>query len=184
VSATLRLFVAAEPPRAVCEELASWARRALARGGRARRLDSDSLHLTLCFLGEQPPEAVAEIAAALAAATELAAAVEDLHIGAPAWLPPRRPRVLAVEIGDPTGTLRALHEVLSRDLQGALGWEPPRQRFRPHVTLARMRPGSERARELPPTPPLEFAPVAVTLYRSQLDPAGAAYTALASIPPG
>jgi 2'-5' RNA ligase len=142
------------------------------------------LHLTLCFLGEQAPATVAEIAAVLTAARELAAAVEDLHIGAPAWLPPRRPRVLAVEVGDPAGTLHALHEALSRDLQGALGWEPPRQRFRPHVTLARMRPGSERARELPPTPPLEFAPVAVTLYRSDLDSAGATYMALASVPRG
>ena len=32
-------------------------------------------------------------------------------------------------------------------------------------------------RQLPPTPQLTFTPVAVTLYRSDLDPAGAAYTA-------
>ena len=39
VSAALRLFIAAEPPAAVCDELARWARRAVGRGrAQARRL--------------------------------------------------------------------------------------------------------------------------------------------------
>jgi 2'-5' RNA ligase len=182
VSGTLRLFIAAEPSPAVRDELAQWARRALGRPSAVRRLDAESLHLTLCFLGEQPQSSVEEIAGVLSGATELAAALEELHIGAPAWLPPRRPRVLAVEVGDPSGTLRSLQAGLSRELAAAISWEPPRQRFRPHITLARMRPGSERARELTPTPPLSFRPVALTLLRSDLDPAGASYTPLASVP--
>jgi len=182
VSGALRLFIAAEPPAAICDELATWARRALGRASAVRRLEADSLHLTLCFLGEQPQSSVAEIAAVLTGAAELAAAVDELHVGAPAWLPPRRPRVLAVEVGDPADALRALQAALSRELEAAIGWDPPRQRFRPHITLARMRPGSERARELAPTPPLRFAPEAVTLLRSDLSPAGARYTPLASIP--
>lgn len=181
MSATLRLFIAAEPPAAVCDELVAWARRAAGRSTHMRRLEADALHLTLCFLGEQPAAFVSEIEAVLTAATELAAAVDELHIGAPAWLPPRRPRVLAVEVGDPGGSLRDLHAALAHDLAEAIGWEPPRQRFRPHITLARMRPGDERARELPPTPSLSFRPAAVTLLRSDLDPAGARYTPLASI---
>jgi RNA 2',3'-cyclic 3'-phosphodiesterase len=182
VSGTLRLFVAADPPAAVCEDLATWARRALGRGGGLRRLEAESLHLTLCFLGEQPPAAVDEIAAVLAGAAELAAAVEELHVGAPAWLPPRRPRVLAVEIGDPTRALAELHAYLCRELAAAIGWESPRQRFRPHITVARMRSGSERARELAPTPPLRFRPAAVALFSSHLDPHGATYTQLAAVP--
>lgn len=182
MSGALRLFIAAEPPAAVRDELAQWARRALGRPSAVRRLDAESLHLTLCFLGEQPQSSVAEIATLLAGATELAAAVEELQIGAPAWLPPRRPRVLAVEVGDPSGALHALQAALSRELASAIAWEPPRQRFRPHITLARMRPGSERARELAPTPPLRFAPEALTLLRSDLEAAGARYTPLASVP--
>ena len=111
------------------------------------------------------------------------ATVAELGVGAPAWLPPRRPRVLAVEITDPTGSLRALHAGLTHELATTLGWQPPRERFRPHITLARMRPGAEQARELPPTPSLTFAPTALTLFRSDLDPDGAVYTPLASIPP-
>ena len=107
----------------------------------------------------------------------------ELAVGAPAWLPPRRPRVLAVEVGDPTGALTALHAALARELAWAIGWQAPRERFRPHITLARMRPGSEQPRALAPTPPLTFTPVALTLFRSDLDPTGAVYAPLASIPP-
>jgi 2'-5' RNA ligase len=184
VTAALRLFVAAEPPERVRDELAHWARRALGRGAGARRLAPESLHLTMCFLGEQPSAVVEEIAAVLAGSVEAFAAVQELAIGAPAWLPPRRPRVLAVEVGDPEGTLRELHGALARELATGLGWQPPTERFRPHITVARMRPGSERARELEPTPPLSFAPTALTLFRSSLNPGGATYVPLASIPPG
>lgn len=182
MSAGLRLFIAAEPPLAVREQLAHWARTAIGRSAAVRRLPVDLLHLTLCFLGEQPPSAVEEIAAVLASMVEPLAAVEELSVGAPVWLPPRRPRVLAVGVGDPSGGLRALHDALVADLSPTLDWHPARERFRPHITVARMRPGSERAHELPPTPALSFTPTAATLFRSDLDPAGAGYTALASIP--
>jgi len=184
VSGGLRLFIAAEPPEPVRDELALWARRAIGRSGAARLVDAGSLHLTLCFLGEQPVAAVEEIAAVLGAAIELFLRVEYLQLGAPAWLPPRRPRVLAVEVGDPSGALRALHTALVGELAASLAWVPARERFRPHITLARMRPGSVGGRELPPTPPLRFTPQALTLFRSELAPAGALYTPLASIPPG
>jgi 2'-5' RNA ligase len=181
VSGDLRLFVAAEPPQTVRAELAGWARGALGRGTQARCLDVSSLHLTLCFLGSQPPSTVEEVERAFGAVHELAAAVGALRTGAPAWLPPRQPRVLAVEIADPDGALAALHAALCSELERAIGWTVPRQRFRPHVTVARMRPGAERARALEPTPAREFAPTAVTLFHSTLDPAGAHYAPLASI---
>ena len=183
MSVPLRLFIAAEPPEGVCAELVRWALGALGRAGPARRLPARSLHLTLAFLGEQPPSALAEIESALSGVLEQFVAVEQLAVGAPAWLPPRRPRVLAVEVGDPSGALATLRRALAGELGTAIGWQAPRERFRPHITLARMRPGSERPRALEPTPPLVFTPVALTLFRSDLDPAGALYAPLASIPP-
>ena len=177
----MRLFVAAELPEHVREALAAWARGALGRREHLRRIDPDALHLTLCFLGEQPPTAVDVVASALEACAELLVAVGELSVGPPAWLPPRRPRVLAVEISDPLGALHALHAALAAALEDGIGWERRRERFRPHVTVARMRPGSQRARELPPTPALRFAPVAATLLRSTLHPDGARYDALATV---
>ena len=177
----MRLFVAAELPEHVRDALAAWARGALGRGEDPRRISPDALHLTLCFLGEQPPTAVGVVASALEACTELLDAVDELSVGPPVWLPPRRPRVLAVEISDPLGALRALQAALARTLEDGLGWERRRERFRPHVTVARMRPGSQRARELPPTPVLRFAPVAAALLRSTLHPDGARYDPLVTV---
>jgi 2'-5' RNA ligase len=190
--ATARLFVAVDPPAAVCEELAVWARQAAAgldvrardRAGPALRLlDPDSMHLTLCFLGSRPVEQIERIGSALQRCVEPAS---ELHIGAPLWLPPRRPRALAVAVHDPGGGLARLHNALVGALGEAIGWQPERRRFRAHLTIARIGRGaslrhSERGEWLlPATPALSFTPEEVVLYRSWLRPEGASYEALAS----
>ncbi len=193
-AATARLFVAIDPPAQVRDQLASWARVVLGprRGENTganrplRVLDSELLHLTLCFLGARPMKEIEPIAAALA---ECAVGVGELSVGAPLWLPPRRPRVLAAEIHDPAADLTRLHDSLVRAIAAATEWQPEhtggargagqRRRFRPHVTLARMREGdAPRMRELPPTPALTFTPIELVLYRSWLAPEGASYEAL------
>ncbi|HUB75942.1 MAG TPA: RNA 2',3'-cyclic phosphodiesterase [Solirubrobacteraceae bacterium] len=174
------MFVAARLPAPVCAELARWARH-VPGGGGMRRLDADAMHLTLCFLGDQPLAARDELAAVLGGAAEAVAALGELVVGAPLWLPPRRPRVLAVEIGDPGGGLRELRAALAREIAATIGWSDGRERFRPHVTLARTRPGERRAVALEPTPSLRFACERVALLRSWLEPAGARYEELASV---
>ncbi len=182
-----RLFVAVDPPAEVCEELAAWARNAVGELGRiggktssVRVLDPELLHMTLCFLGDRSVEEIATIGEAL---QECAGGVGELAIGAPVWLPPRRPRALAVEVrDDPDGGLGALHEALVPALARACGYAEERRGFRAHVTLARMREGPHGRvgeRVLPPTPALSFTPASVVLYRSWLSPAGASYEALA-----
>ena len=184
---TARLFVAVDPPAEVCEELATWTETAVrGLGARAvmpssvRVLDPELLHVTLCFLGSRP---VTEIAAIGAALEECAMPVGELSIGAPLWLPPRRPRALAVEVhDDPDGGLTALHGALVEALARACGYREERRRYRAHVTLARMREGprgSGGGRVLPATPALSFTPASVVLYRSWLSSTGASYEALA-----
>ena len=192
-AATARLFIALDPPPDVQEQLVAWAREALREGARGsgpasvRVLDPTLLHLTLCFLGNRSVEEIATLGDLLATC---ASPVGELSIGAPLWLPPRRPRALAVEIhDDPSGGLRALHGTLLAALASSCGFrEPQRRRFRAHVTLARIRErrarrGGERLsdeeRTLPATPALSFTPEAIVLYRSWLSPAGASYEALA-----
>src|SRR5205807_1552586 len=122
--------------------------------------------------------------------------VGELHLGAPMWLPPHHPRVLAVEVQDPDGQLARLHGTVCGALAEAIGWQAERRRFRAHMTLARTRGGARRragrgGRErrarapaceetLPATPQLSFTPRAAVLYRSRLSPAGASYEPLAS----
>ncbi|HXW58286.1 MAG TPA: RNA 2',3'-cyclic phosphodiesterase [Solirubrobacteraceae bacterium] len=185
---TARLFVAIDPPAGACERLTAWAREATiasglrVSGGAVRLLDAGSLHLTLCFLGERPTQEIDAIDAALQAG---AVGVGELSIGAPLWLPRKRPRALAVEVHDGAGELRGLHDALARAIAQATAWEPDHRRFRGHVTLARLRGRGRGARTLaapgglPATPSLRFTPQMVTLYRSTLAPGGSLYEPLA-----
>jgi 2'-5' RNA ligase len=156
--ATARLFAAVDPPPAVREQLASWAREvsaalragaesvggpgALAGGaGRSedaklRLLAPETMHVTLCFLGARP---VAEIDA-LTRALEQCEIPQagELSLGAPLWLPPRNPRSLALEIGDGDGWLELLQRAIVEAFARAIAWEPDRRRFRAHVTVARI----------------------------------------------
>jgi RNA 2',3'-cyclic 3'-phosphodiesterase len=190
---TARLFVALEPPRGVCEQLAEWARGAvgaalppsgdgLAAG--ARLLEAQALHVTLCFLGDRP---VGEIEALVAAMQECSGAACELSLGAPLWLPPRSPRALAVEIHDRAGELARLQRAMTRALAHASTWRPERRGFRAHMTVARLpRPEARSPRRptrrapLEPTPQLRFTAESLVLQRSWLAPEGASYEALAT----
>jgi RNA 2',3'-cyclic 3'-phosphodiesterase len=186
---TVRLFVAIDPPARVRERLTAWAREATIasglriQGGAVRLLDAQALHLTLCFLGERPTQELGSIDAAL---QTCAIEVGELSIGAPLWLPPKRPRALAVEVHDRAGELGRLHDALARAIARATAWERDRRRFRGHVTVARLRgrgrgahrPGASDS--LPATPAVGFTPEVVTLYRSTLAPGGSLYEPLAS----
>jgi RNA 2',3'-cyclic 3'-phosphodiesterase len=180
--ATARLFVAVDLPTAVRVRLATWARGAASgareTGGSLRLVEPELLHVTLCFLGSRPVEELQALAEAVGACAQ---PVGELSLGAPLWLPPRRPRTLAVEVHDDCdGSLGALRDDVERALADVCGLEPERRRFRPHVTVARMRSGeAPRDRHLAATPSLSFVPQALVLYRSWLSPSGASYEAVA-----
>jgi RNA 2',3'-cyclic 3'-phosphodiesterase len=182
--ATARLFVAVDLPPPMRAEIARWARgaalNARSSGGRLRLLDPELLHVTLCFLGEQPTGRIDAIAQSVASAC--AVPVGELSLGAPLWLPKRRPRALAVELHDDAeGALESLRDALVRALATAGDIVPERRRFRPHVTVARLRPREAPSeRGLPATPNLSFAPGSVTLFRSWLTPTEAVYEGLAT----
>jgi len=151
--ATARLFVAVDPPAPVCERLADWARRvqiatrppraADSSRGALRLLDIDSLHLTLCFLGSRPVGEIEALVGVVGSCTEQEC---ELAVAGPLWLPARRPHALAVEIHDRSGALAGVRERLNLALARASGCEPLRRRFRPHITLARVRGGAAAAR--------------------------------------
>jgi RNA 2',3'-cyclic 3'-phosphodiesterase len=191
-AATARLFVAIDPPRALREQLAAWARLAIAdderrgaqrRSGKVRLLEPETMHLTLCFLGSRP---VGELAQISAAVQGICAFEAQLSLGAPLWLPPRRPRTLALEVRDRDGELSRLHGALVEALGEAIDWRPERRRFRAHITVARL--GRARSHDrrsaagdepsLAATPQLSFTARRVVLYRSWLAPSGASYEPL------
>lgn len=126
--------MAVDVPAEVRESLAAWAREATTQGGAVRVLSPSLLHLTLAFLGERPSREIDLIADLALGCAQPAA---SLSLAGPVWLPPRRPRALAVEIADPTGALHDLQRSVVQALVAGAGHELEGRRFRPHLTVAR-----------------------------------------------
>jgi 2'-5' RNA ligase len=178
----MRLFVAVDLPLPIRSTLAAWAASAVGRDDRLRLVREDSLHVTLVFLGERPEPDPA--AAALTGALDPPPGAPALAVDGPLWLAPRRPHVLTVGLTDPSGGLGEIQAAVLNAMVREAGHEAERRRFRPHVTVARVR-GRLRPFELPAPPSIDFHPPAVTLYRSVLHtspPAPASYEAIASVP--
>ncbi len=180
----MRLFVALDLPAAVRTQLAGWAAQQLGGVAGARLLDVESMHLTVCFLGGRDAGEVEAIARALRMAAETAPV--PLALGAPLWLPRRRPRVAAVRLLDgPSargGSLAALQSAVAARLTQGGRYEAEGRPFLPHVTVARAgKGGLSRPPELAPPPAVHFTAETVSLYRSHTGPAGARYEPLATV---
>ena len=172
-----RLFAALELPADVRGALGAFGRAAADGDFALRAVSDDALHVTLAFLGHRPLDDIPFASEAVRAA--VAGPVAALALGDPLWLAPRRPHVLTVEVVDGDGALMALQERVVAALVEATAYEPDRRRFRPHVTVARVRHGAApRRRGLPEAPKAEFAGEAVVLYRSWLGGGPARYEAL------
>lgn len=183
---SVRLFVALDLPERVREGIAAWGARAIVDPA-LRPVAAENLHVTLAFLGSRPEREVGAIAAAVSAA---AAPAPSIELAGPAQRPLRgRARVFALPAT--SSRAEALQAGLAQRLSEGGFYEPEERRFWPHVTVARVRKegrGSRRPAlvERPPGPlPQElsqpFLGVRMTLYRSQLKPAGARYLPLAQV---
>lgn len=175
---TQRVFLALDPPLLVREELFAWLRQARV-GRQLRPVKPENMHMTLAFLGERSEGEISEAAAIVSGFVDQA---PELAIGAPVWLPQRRPRAFAVEVRGLDSRLTDLQSGLQSSLEAVLG-SLQRRTFRPHITVARIpRDFRPRREPPPPTPPLEFRGESLSLYRSHLLPEGAEYEALYTWP--
>ena len=174
------MFVALDLPDAVRAQLAAW-RDELTAGRRdLRPVAPEALHVTLVFLGWQDESAAKAISdMAFGAAAESAAPV--LRAGAVRPLPPRDPRLFALDLDDEGGRAAALQAAVSDALEAGRWYRPEKRPFWPHLTLARVKRGERRVAGLAGAPPpaQPFQAAQLTLYRSTLRPQGALYEPLA-----
>lgn len=169
------LHVAVEPLRIALGRAVSWT-------------GEHALHLTLRFLGEQPPELADRLCERLAGPLAGLPPV-DLDLGGVGAFPSlARPRVLWMGVAANPDLSRLYQEVDSA--VAALGVPREERAFHPHVTIGRVR---ERVRV--DTGALAGAtdevryharePVAaVDVMESVLGPGGARYRVLCAVPPG
>ena len=174
-----RLFVALDLPAGAREWLDG--RRASALRGRddLRPVATQALHVTLAFLGYRPEAEVGAIAETVDRAVRACGRARLVPAGL-VGVPPRRPRLFALDLEDPSGQAAALHHAVSRALSERGFYEPEARPFWPHVTLARVKKGARAAPLREDAPAGEaFEASEVTLYRSLLSPRGARYEAIA-----
>ena len=183
----MRLFAAVPIPR----ETAAQADRLLPDVAALRRVAPELMHVTLAFLGSVPDSAVAAASDAVAdaAAGQRAFPVVLSAIGRfPATGAPR-----IVWIGAEEGAADLIR--LAERLRSALTRRQlpfDEKPFRPHVTLARVREGADRASERAIAasvarvkgPRLQFRADRVLLLESALSPKGPRYTPRATVPLG
>lgn len=172
-----RLFVALDLPADAREALVGW-RRALEHPD-LRLVAPEALHVTLVFLGHLDVGEIPRIAELI---DPPAVRVPVLTATGVKAVPPRRPRLFALDLADEDGRAGAIQAAVSSALADAGLYEPEERPFWPHVTLARVRKGAHVRRIDVPAPPADAWPAeAMTLYRSRLSSRGARYEPLARV---
>ena len=175
------MFLALDLPSGTRSALGAWRDELIAGRRDLRPVGAEALHVTLVFLGWQAEkEAEAIAAAAFDACSGLTPA--RLRAGAVRPIPPRAPRLFALDLEDEKGRAAAVQAAMSGALEAGRWYRPEKRPFWPHLTLARAKRGERRPLPLPgaPAPPAEaFEANEITLYRSTLRPQGAQYDQLA-----
>lgn len=175
--ARLRLFVACDLPHDVEQAVRDWQRRELAGHDDLRVLPT--LHLTLAFLGSVDRNRLPDLQRVLEGVSWRRA---ECRLKEPLFLPSHgKRRVVALELDDPSGTLRTLQREVSAGLAAEGLHEPEKRPWLPHVTVARFRrPGHPFS--LQNVNIGAFGVVRMVLYSSDLKPGGAVHTPLADFP--
>jgi 2'-5' RNA ligase len=129
-----RLFVAIRPPEPVRDRLLD----AMEGLEGARWLDAEHLHLTLRFVGEVERPLANELAEELGQLTAPRFALEITGVGH--FERKGRPHAIWAQLGASDG-LELLRQRVERAC-ASVGLERETRRFHPHITLARLGPGS------------------------------------------
>ena len=156
------------------------------KGAKLGVVRAENLHVTLNFLGdlddgrlERVCEAVGEVAAK--------STPFEFTVGGVQCKPPRGiPRIVWVDVDDPSGGLCLLQENLTTAME-ALGFPRERRAYRPHVTLARVRYAGDSAALRSAVQQEEQADFGkqigqeVMVYLSELRPGGPVYAPAARV---
>jgi 2'-5' RNA ligase len=133
----VRTFIALELSGALKKGILNLAKELERRGVRASWARAGTLHLTLKFLGDVEEALIPDVVAAIArAASEVSPfAFDSLSVGA--FPSPRRPRIIWLGV-EPVDELYELQGAIEQELT-VLGFPRERRRFKPHITIARLR---------------------------------------------
>jgi 2'-5' RNA ligase len=180
-----RVFAAIELPVEIRQQIQSHidVLRRLDEASSASWTRVDNAHLTVKFFGQVKVADITKISDALAKVVQEFVPFRISVGGVGVFPKPSNARVLWIGVNDETGELATLQRLME-DECARVGFEKEERPFRPHLTIARIRqPGG--ARELANQHlELKFETISLevkelVLFRSELNPKGSKYTALA-----
>ncbi len=184
-----RLFIAAELPEDLRQELVLLQQRLRRSNPPVRWVDPATMHLTLWFLGDVAEEQLPHLTLALtdAFADQVAVTVHLTHVGA--FPNVRRPSVIWAGLTDDQHGLRAWYASLARQLD-PLGFPAESRPFQPHLTLGRVRREASAEQQTRLGATIRTMTVSVrdtwslrhiALFQSELHPEGPRHTPLARV---
>jgi 2'-5' RNA ligase len=179
---TIRAFVALDLDAMTVRRVARVADRLRMGSGApsATWTAAAKMHVTLKFMGELADDAVAPLGKALRVLVEGKAAPRPGAFKLDAFPSVEDARVIVVALEDPEGDLAKLAQSVDK-AAAKVGVARDARKFRPHVTLARLKRGYDARRWLRPElsdGAEECRASHLTLYRSQLGSEGSTYIPL------
>lgn len=181
---SIRSFIAIALPQTIRHQIAEFQDELKRLNADIRWVRSESLHLTIKFLGPLEPDLIGPVSRIL---SEVTADIKPFNLtiqNVGCFPNQKNPRVIWIGIGKQP-SLDKISEALNVKLE-ALGFSRERRPFKPHLTIGRVK----SSRHLQPVliqllnrgfPAQSFDVQSVLLMRSDLKPEGAVYTVLNKI---
>lgn len=178
----MRLFLAFALPEVVKADLMELQARGRRAGWQGSWPVPETMHLTLAFLGEQPPGALPALQR-VAARSAAGVAPMVLQTGLLGGFPSGSAARVAWLGVEPRAGLLALATGLRRGLT-ALGVRLDPRPFQPHLTFGRLRSPADLAALGQAPPSVSFSAEALDLVESRLDSGGARHRVIEAFPLG
>ncbi|MBF0170100.1 MAG: RNA 2',3'-cyclic phosphodiesterase [Nitrospinae bacterium] len=189
VTSTRRLFFAFDLPEPIRDEVVRLVESFALPPAEVRPVKGENLHITLKFLGDNPPERIDDLVAAahraVAEVSPFSLSIEGIGL----FPNHDKPRVLWLGVLGDLGKAQGLEQALSNELL-PLGVVPDERSYAPHLTVGRVVTDRVRGRlarlvrEKKGVGAGIMPVTGITLYESALHPDGSVYRPLAAIPLG
>ncbi len=134
----VRTFVAVEVPAEVKDQAARLIGSLRATPAKVKWVAPEHMHWTLKFLGDVDMVEIPRICEAVSRAVAPLAPFDVEARGAGAFPDMRRPRTVWIGVGQGSDDMVRLHDAIEREL-AKLGYREEGRRFRPHLTVGRVR---------------------------------------------
>jgi len=184
----LRTFVAANISDNARQRIADFLLPLEQLPAKVKWVEPENLHLTLKFLGEVHGRDIPKIIERVAAATKNLAPFDFDLTGMGAFPDASRPRTVWIGIDQGGNSMVALHDAIEEQL-AELGYRTERRRFRPHLTIGRVRQSPSGLEQLAEviaensgTPFGRNSLKDVVIYSSRLQSSGPTYVPLGRAP--